>query len=85
MVEVFTTDDPALERYRSSGVDPLAEHTYPLSGRSELIHFFAPGELRRLFAGLEVLEYEESRRAHPNDEAGYRAGASLVGRKPEKA
>lgn len=85
MAEVFTGDDPGLERYRRSDVDPVEENTYPLLEREGVIHFFAPGELRRLFSDLEMVEYEESRRADPDDEAGFRAGASLVARKPEQA
>lgn len=84
MAEVFTTDDPGLHYYRQERIASIAPNTYPLEGRGGVIHYFVPGELRHLFEDLEVLEYEESRRIAPEDEAGYRSGATLVARRPEE-
>ncbi len=84
MTEVFTTDDPGADHYRQEGVAPIAPNTYPIPGRKGIIHYFEPGELRRVFHPLEVLEYEESRRVSTEDEAGYRAGALLIARRPRE-
>lgn len=85
MAEVLTTDDPSLEIYQQSSVAPVAENTYPLQDRSGYIHYFAPGELKRLFNQLESLEFEESRRRTvDHDGWAYRSGALLVARQPEE-
>ena len=66
---VFTTDDPASQDTPGSGV-------------TRVRHFFKPGELRQLFHPLEILGYEESRRAAPDSVFGFRSGATLVARRP---
>lgn len=79
LASVFTTDDPGLEARRASGETEVAPATFPLAGRRGYLHYFAPGELRLLFSGLQVLEYVEARRLGPTGDL--RAGASLVARK----
>ncbi len=81
LAEVFTTDDPGFDVLCSEGARQVEPNTFLAPEPVGLIHYFAPGELRRLFAGLTVLEYEEYRRLDPTSEGGYRAGASLVGRR----
>jgi tellurite methyltransferase len=66
---VFTVDDPAY-------LEP------PLEGSARVLHFFGRGELRQIFLPLDVLAYDESRRAAPESTYGYRAGATLVARQP---
>lgn len=86
MAEVFTTDDPSYQWRIDQGVDPVAQNTYALQDGSGWVHFFAPGELKGLFNGLEILESEESRRRTvDHDEWAYRSGALLVARRPEEA
>lgn len=86
IAEVLTIDDPSREIYQQSDVEPVAEHTYPLQDGPGCVHFFAPGELKRLFNGLEVLQFEESRRRTvDHDGWAYRSGALLVARQPEEA
>jgi cyclopropane fatty-acyl-phospholipid synthase-like methyltransferase len=65
----FTCDDPSAQVSR----DHSAAHVR---------HYFDSGELRQLFHPLDVLHYEESRRAAPDSTYGYRAGATLVARHP---
>ncbi len=65
----FTTDDPAYGMSQPSSAAPVR-------------HFFEPGELPRIFHALDTLNYEESRRAAPGSSYGYRAGATLVARRP---
>jgi SAM-dependent methyltransferase len=45
-------------------------------------HPLQPGELKRLFAGLEIMESVEERRLDARFPAGYYAAAGLAGRKP---
>ncbi len=65
----FTFDDPA-----SGTQDP--------DDPGRVQHFFSRGELSRLFQALDVLYYEESRRAAPDSSYGYRSGATLIARRP---
>lgn len=79
LAEVITTADPGYqERPQDEMVEP---NTYVQAGTGDIIHYFEPGELRRVFGQLDSLEYEEYRRLAPGSSAGYRAGASLVARK----
>jgi len=81
IAEAFTTDDPGRKALSEAGAPQVEPNTYLAPEPIGLIHYFAAGELRRVFAGLEILEYEESRRLDPESDEGYRAGALLVGRK----
>ncbi len=85
VAEVLTTDDPGCEALRRAGAPEVEPNTFQAPGPVGLLHYFAPDELRRLFAGLEVLEYEESRRLDAAADPPYRAAASLVARKPEES
>jgi SAM-dependent methyltransferase len=81
MAEALTTDDPEAVDLSAAGTDPLEPNTYTSNAPEGLIHFFEPGELRRVFQALEILEYEEFRRSAPEWPGGYRSGATLVGRR----
>jgi SAM-dependent methyltransferase len=85
VAKAFTTDDPAYDGLRQGGIadSPTGGHERPDS--PEAMHFFAPGELRTLFAALETRAYEESRWVADSIAAGYRASASLVAMRPEGA
>ena len=64
----FTRDDP-------SAIDEQVPHP-------DLVrHFFHRDELLKLFRPLEVLFYEESRRAAHQYSYGYRSGATLIARR----
>jgi cyclopropane fatty-acyl-phospholipid synthase-like methyltransferase len=78
--EVFTTDDPGCVTLQESSAREIEPNTYLASQPSDIIHYFAPGELRRTFAMLETLAYEEARYSDPKSPEGYRAGAVLVAR-----
>jgi trans-aconitate methyltransferase len=78
IAEAFTTDDPGFNQLREAGAVEIEPNTFLAPW---LIHYFAPGELRRVFADLEILAYEESRRLDPASSEGYRAGATFVGRR----
>lgn len=79
--EVFTTDDPGYEALRESGAREIEPNTFVAHDSIGIIHYFAPNELRRTFSALEILEYDASRRLDPDSEAGFLAGATLVGRR----
>jgi len=79
MAEVLTTDDPSFDERRAAGEVEVAPATFELEDGSP-IHYFLPGELRRLFPELDMLAYDESRRTASN-QAGYRAGATFIGRR----
>jgi cyclopropane fatty-acyl-phospholipid synthase-like methyltransferase len=64
----FTVDDPS-----------APEHQMECPERVR--HYFKPGELRHLFQPLDMLYYDESRRAAPESTYGYRAGATLIARR----
>jgi hypothetical protein len=81
IAEALTTDDPEAVDLSAAGTDPLEPNTYTSNAPEGLIHFFEPGELRRVFQALEILEYEEFRRSAPEWPGGYRSGATLVGRR----
>lgn len=85
MAEAFTTDDPGYQALRALGATEVEPNTFIAPEPVGLIHYFVPGELRRLFPELEVLHYEEYRRLDQGDPGGLRAGAVLVARMPEEA
>lgn len=78
--EVLTTDDPGYGEHRAAAemIEPNTFHS--LTGEG-FIHFFEPGELRRVFARLDAIHYREDRRLSDTAAAGFRAGATLVARK----
>lgn len=80
MAEVFTVDDPSYSE-RQARNSQIAADTFSLPDRSETIHYFQKGELRELFAELQILSYQEDRRLDQAGEYGYRAGATLVARR----
>jgi len=82
LADVFTTDDPGYLALKETGTIEIEPNTFEAPEPVGLIHYFAPGELRRIFALLEVLEYDESRRADPRSDDGFRAGAHLVAKRP---
>jgi tellurite methyltransferase len=79
--EVFTTDDPGYEILKGSGVKQVEPNTFVLPSSDDVIHYFMPGELPRTFSGLEILEYQETRRVDLEDPKEYRSGASMVAQK----
>lgn len=81
MADALTIDDPEVAVLRAAPVPEVEPNTFLFDPPEGVIHFFEPRELLRVFAGLEVLEYEESRRAAPEDDLGYRSGATLVARR----
>jgi tellurite methyltransferase len=78
--EVFTTDDPGCVALREGAAREIEPNTYLVPQPSGIIHYFTPGELRRTFAMLEILAYEEARYSDPGSQDGYRSGAVLVAR-----
>jgi SAM-dependent methyltransferase len=78
IAEAFTTDDPGYAVLRSENVREIEPNTFEASPVIGVIHYFEPGELRRLFGGLDPLDYIEDRRSDPASPEGYRAGALLV-------
>jgi hypothetical protein len=80
MAEVFTVDDPGFGVRRGAALE-VEPNTFLLES-GEPLHYFGRGELRRVFANLEELEYEEARRSDPASDSGFRAGATIVARKP---
>jgi SAM-dependent methyltransferase len=79
LASVFTTDDPSLEARREMAEPEIAPATFDLARRNAVIHYFAPGELARLFPDLETLHSEEARRVSPGGDL--HAGASFAARK----
>lgn len=82
IAEAFTTDDPGYAILRQENVREIEPNTFDSPPLIGLIHYFEPGELRRLFSGLKPLEYVEERRSDPTSPEGYRSGALLVARRP---
>ena len=82
IAEALTIDDPEAGVLRAAPLPEVEPNTFLFDPPQGVIHFFEPQELSRVFAGLEVLEYEESRRAAPESDLGYRSGATLVARRP---
>jgi len=78
--EVFTTDDPGCVTLQESTAREIEPNTYLAPQHSGIIHYFAPEELRRTFAMLEMLAYEEARYSDSKSPEGYRSGAVLVAR-----
>lgn len=68
LAAAFTCDDPSVQDQQDLG-------------EAHVRHYFEPGELRLIFQPLDVLYYEESRRAAPDSIYGYRSGATLVARR----
>ncbi len=83
VAEVLTVDDPEASALRSTSAPEIEPNTFAVDPPPGVIHFFQSGELRRVFAGLEVLDYAEDRRSSPLADAGYRSGATLVARRLE--
>ena len=83
LAEVFTTDDPGYSTLRQTNTLEIEPNTFEAPSPIGIIHYFAPGELRRIFAPLEILEYEETRRADPQSADGFHAGAYLLARRPQ--
>lgn len=81
MCQVVTTDDPNFAALQQEGVDMIEPNTYVLPPPQRVLHYFEPGELARVFHGLQVLKYEEYRSIDPDSQDGYRAGATFVGKK----
>ena len=81
VAEVLTTDDPEYIALKEHGAGEIEPNTFEVPDPIGLIHYFTPGELRRIFVSLEVLHYEESRQADALSEHGFRAGALLVGKR----
>ena len=79
--EVFTTDDPGCATLKGNAAREIEPNTYLVPQSSGIIHYFAPGELRRTFAMLETLDYEEARYSDPTSSEGYHSGAVLAARK----
>jgi trans-aconitate methyltransferase len=82
IAEVFTTDDPGYTTLRESEAAEIEPNTFEAPHPIGLIHYFTPGELRRIFTPLEILEYNESRTVDAQSEDGFRAGAYLVAQRP---
>jgi hypothetical protein len=84
IAEVLTTDDPGFGARLESGAPALEPNAFRLENGG-VLHYFEPGELRRVFASLEAVEYAEERRVDPAADPGYRAGATLVARRSSAA
>jgi len=81
MCQVVTTDDPNLAALQREEVYMIEPNTYMVPPPQSVLHYFEPGELARVFHGLQVLEFEEHRSIDPDSLDGYRAGATFVGKK----
>lgn len=82
MASVFTVDDPGYEALQERRTEHLAENTYYVPEFGGPMHYFAPGELRGLFQGLEILYYAEERQLDTtHDLPHYHSGAFLVARR----
>jgi SAM-dependent methyltransferase len=82
LAEVFTTDDPSYGTLRACEAIEIEPNTFHLNDSLDVIHYFESQELRRVFAALDVMVYEENRRMDPGAQDSYHAGAALVARKP---
>jgi trans-aconitate methyltransferase len=80
--EVYTVDEPGYTRLQESGAVEVEPNTFRIPESMDVIHYFAPQELQRVFASLTPVFYEESRRSDPESPEGYRAGAELVAQRP---
>lgn len=82
VAHVFTVDDPGYAALQEEGTPLVAERTFFVPEIEGLLHYFASGELRSLFEGLEIVYYAEERHLDSSgDEAHYHAGAFLVARR----
>lgn len=81
IVSVFTVDDPGYEALQEQGAALIAQNTFLVPDLGGSLHYFAFGELRRLFDELEILHYAEERHLDTShDDPHYHAGAFLVAR-----
>jgi SAM-dependent methyltransferase len=85
IAEVFTIDDPGYSALQDSGVRQIEPNTFLAPEPIGIIHYFEPGELRSVFAALEVVVYEESRRLDQTSVDGYRGGATLLAKRTDKS
>lgn len=85
IAEAFTTDDPGYAVLLRENVRQVEPNTFEAPSLVGVIHYFEPGELRALFAGLKPLEYVEDRRLDPTSAEGYRAGALLVAQRQARS
>jgi tellurite methyltransferase len=81
IAQVLTTDDPGYEALVEAGAEEIEPNTFVLPPSDHILHYFSPGELKRIFSMLTILEYEEARLIDDEDPIGYRSGASIVARK----
>jgi hypothetical protein len=79
--EVFTVDDPGYAASKELKLQEFEPNTFQQPDRPGIIHYFTPGELRRVFQNLACLEYVEARSLDPDAQPAYRASASLLARK----
>jgi hypothetical protein len=79
--EVFTIDDPGFAASKELGLQEIEPNTFLQTDGSEVLHYFTPGELGRVFQNLACLEYDESRTLDPTAQPEYRASATMVARK----
>ncbi len=82
MVSVFTTDDPGYAALQAQEDQFIDENTFWVPEMAGPLHYFRLAELRALFGDLEIHHAMQERHLDPLDEAGYRAGAFLVARRP---
>ncbi|MFQ5593439.1 MAG: class I SAM-dependent methyltransferase [Anaerolineae bacterium] len=82
VAHVFTVDDPGYAALQDQGASVVAERTFVVPEIEVILHYFAFGELRSLFKGLEIVYYAEERHLDSSgDDAHYHAGAFLVARR----
>ncbi len=80
----FTTDDPGFGRHRENGTPEVEPNTFWLERFNTPLHYFEPGELKRLFHDFELLHYVEERTLDTShDEPHYHSGATLIARRPD--
>lgn len=82
--EVLTTDDPSFSIHKSEA-ELIEPNTFWSLDHEGVVHYFEPGELRRVFSELEPVHYREDRRFSKSATAGYRSGATLVARRGPSA
>ena len=80
LAQVYTTDDPGFHTLQQAGLEQVEPNTFSAPAPVGTIQYFESEELCRVFAPLEVLHYEEARLHDPDSWAGYRAGATFVGK-----
>jgi len=81
-VRAFTTEDPLYQRLRAKGLPEVEDGTFYSPKFHTYFSFLRPGELRELFAGLELVSYAEGYSLDmTHDKPHYHGWASLVARK----